>query len=97
MLALHGPGLPTIISGGNYTYYPMKKSCQDLEKNLFKILQESGKKSSLSNTRLSHGFGTRILQGKKDSCKFQKLAWIWDIFLANLPNLETSCKIFSIG
>ena len=63
---------------------PMKKSCQDL----FKILQESGQKSS--NTRFSHGFGTRILQDKKDSCKFEKLAWIWNRFLANLPNLETS-------
>ena len=63
----------------------MKKSCQDLEKNLGKILQESGQKSS--NTRFSHGFGTRIL---KDSCKFEKLAWIWNRFLANLPNLEMS-------
>ena len=63
----------------------MKKSCQDLEKDLFKILQESGQKSS--NTRFSHGFGTRILQDKKDSCKFEKLAWIWNRFLANLKRL----------
>ena len=47
----------------------------------------AGQKST--NTRFLHGFGTRILQDK-DSCKFEKLAWIWNRFLANLPNLETS-------
>ena len=68
-----------------------KESWQDL----FKILQESGQKSS--NTRFSHGFGTRILQDKKDSCKFEKLARIWNRFLANLPNLETSWQDLARG
>ena len=57
---------------------PMKKSCQDLEKNLGKIFSKSCKnlarnQANLSNARFSDGFGTRILQDKKDSCKFEKL------------------------
>ena len=87
-MSLRLSGAPMIQTIGCLIYHPMKKSCQDLEKNLGKFFQESGQKSS--NTRFLHGFGTRILQDKKDSCKFEKLAWIWNRFLANLPNLETS-------
>ena len=81
----------------------MKKSCQDLEKNLGKIFSRSCKNlarnQAIQDFRMD--FGTRILQDKKDSCKFEKLAWIWNRFLANLPNLETSwqdlARYFLIG